>query len=569
MENTIYAYGNSADIIGILQGIALIMTGAATGAYHHLMQSIALLSLLVVSGTAIAKLRGHDIASSLLFLSVFYSGFILPTMTVNVYDTWSGTQTPVNNIPLGVGLIASSTSHIGYWLTEEYETNFSVVGDASYIQTGMMFGSRLQQQFGNTTVNDPQLSMNMNNFVQNCVNPVILNNPSRLNSLVHASDIWAYIGSASFSLNPALPVVYNGNSIDCVTDYANLTNDFKTWANTAATSINSKLGIDLIPSSIVASATPYFTGQISSISYSTQQALQQYAMMNILRNANISQAAVLGSTFALNQINNQASISKTLADSALPGIRNLIEDILLGVSPIIMLLVIASGNKGGKVLVSYAMGFVWIELWAPLYSIVNTLATGGYIQNASGLLGTTGLTMVNANALANLCVSENTIASLMSLSIPAISLALVKGGEMAIGGVASSIMSSMNGPAASMGSQLGSGSIQGGNVNWGNVNSGNLMSGNTRAGLTSFGGLNDSRGMVSLGDGFKQTHQDGANLTTTNADGRQTYQAGQSTGPAFASIRKSIGAALQQEAGNQETAALHRHSNTAPARALL
>lgn len=62
-----------------------------------------------------------------------------------------------------------------------------------------------------------------------------------------------------------------------------------------------------------------------------------------------------------------------LAGGTMPKARNAIELVRYAVFPIILLLTLVAGHHGGSVLKMYAGSLLWIQLWPPLYAIMNFL----------------------------------------------------------------------------------------------------------------------------------------------------------------------------------------------------
>jgi conjugal transfer mating pair stabilization protein TraG len=84
---------------------------------------------------------------------------------------------------------------------------------------------------------------------------------------------------------------------------------------------------------------------------------------------------------------------------------------------------------------SFAMSLVWIQLWPPLYAILNYVATLASARNleAAAKMGTVaqGLALETAASIYSGAVSDQAIAGYMVISIPIIATAIIKGGEVA------------------------------------------------------------------------------------------------------------------------------------------
>ena len=123
-----------------------------------------------------------------------------------------------------------------------------------------------------------------------------------------------------------------------------------------------------------------------------------------------------------------------LAEQALPLVRNVIEAVVYAVFPFVLLVLLLAQGKGlATGIRSFAMGLVWIQLWPPLYAILNyvgTLASARNLEAASRMGSTVqGLALETAARIHHGAVSDQAVAGHLVLSIPAIPAALVKGAE--------------------------------------------------------------------------------------------------------------------------------------------
>ena len=87
------------------------------------------------------------------------------------------------------------------------------------------------------------------------------------------------------------------------------------------------------------------------------------------------------------------------------------------------------------------MAFVWVQLWAPLYAVLNYIAT---LESASGALagrgqGIAGFTLSTTAVIGSTLISDQAVAGMMTLAIPVIATMIVTGGAQAL--------TSMTGPS--------------------------------------------------------------------------------------------------------------------------
>jgi conjugal transfer mating pair stabilization protein TraG len=132
-----------------------------------------------------------------------------------------------------------------------------------------------------------------------------------------------------------------------------------------------------------------------------------------------------------------------IAAQALPMIRNVIEAVIYAVFPFVLLLFLLAQGKGLALAIkSFVMSLVWIQLWPPLYAILNYVGTLASAKNlaAAASLGTNsrGLTLDTAAGIYQGAISDQAIAGYLVAAIPLIATAIIKGGEVAFQAVTAS-----------------------------------------------------------------------------------------------------------------------------------
>ena len=455
----IYAYGNVDTLNGIFNAIAAIMGGAG---YLGLIKTVAITGLLVAAFSGLfTPNRFHGWGWLVGFLMLYYTLF-LPKVDVTIIDKL-GTQAPivVGNVPLGVAFFGSATSSVGNNLTTFFETAFQVIPDnnaqlpeaLSYQKNGVMFANRLIQASRQMGITNPQLQADLNAFVANCTLYDLQDQSIDVSVFTQSSDIWSLMANT----NPARFSTYgNPLQIDtCNRVYTYLNNVIPNEVANA----RSQLALTLNPALDSTSALNAIDNQIEQAYYKTKIAtaaqasadlLRQNIMINVFQNANqrLGQklndpAAVMLATASANasaSTNSAYLVMGRLAQEALPMVRNVIEALIYAVFPIVFLLfLVAQGRALALCIKSFLMSLVWIQLWPPLFAILNYVATLASARNlaaaASINANTQALSLNTASLIYQGTLSDQAVAGFMVLSIPVIASALVKGGDMAMGAI--------------------------------------------------------------------------------------------------------------------------------------
>jgi hypothetical protein len=503
--HTVYAYWNADQIASVLNAVSMIMGG---GDYLTLMKALAVAGLLIAVTMGVVALRGETVWAYLLMVAVFYGCIFLPKTTVNVQDVRTNTNYAVANVPLGLALFASETSHIGKWMTEAFETAFTPVDEERFSKTGMAFGSRLIEELQNVRADLPSLEGEISMFVRKCVNPEFIGNTKVLDDLVKSTDLWGFIGATngpanSFSLNPARSTFVNNAALPCPDAYAALTVLLDGQTNNQIGVLGARVNPgNSMASTVILSQIPAVEAALLDVSRTAQDAVRQSIVANLLRDCRAQplsmQSGCVQSSAAVAMAEESAKVSYAamakVAAATLPKLRNAIELITIGVFPVVFLLIVIAGAKAGMVLKSYVAAMFWVQLWAPLYAIINAMAVKSDKADLLGIVHLAGgTTLANMTRLGNEALSNQSIAGLLTISVPVIALALIKGGEVAMSGVVSSIMGPAQGAAQKAGDSIGQGNITGGTVSWGIVNTSGVNTGNWGSGNSTFGNISANK----------------------------------------------------------------------------
>ena len=536
----VYAYWNVTQLVAIFNGIAAI---AGQNDFVGLLRATAVLGLIIAAIASLLRMRGEDLGTWMIFLVIFYAGLFLPKVTVTVIDRTS-TNPPavVANVPLGVAFFASMTSHVGDWLTRSFETVFSLPNEVRFQGGGLLFGSRVMQETRRAAIDQPVLQRDMVQFVKECVVPELINRTLDIDTLVRSTNIWGDIGAPGV-LNPGRLVTYDlGANVDtCPAVYVVLNNRI----NGATAREQTRLGRLLNPhepnplnaSALVAAQLPIVTTLLLGASATASETIRQNMMINLMRDSSVAIPQLLADPAAVQAALAQAQAEVTaqsafvtmakMAESALPKIRNVVEILVIAVFPIIVLLIVAAGSKAGLVIKSYVMAFVWVQLWAPLYAVLNYVAT---LESASGALaaaqGIAGFTLSTTAVIGSTLISDQAVAGMMTLAIPVIATMIVTGGAQALTSMTGTVMGPAQSSAQTAGAAAGAGNIGFANATWDtaswenrNAHSWALSSSTTSPSRSSF---TDVAGTVETGAGRLRAgvhHEPGAGRRDAADDG--------------------------------------------------
>ena len=119
-----------------------------------------------------------------------------------------------------------------------------------------------------------------------------------------------------------------------------------------------------------------------------------------------------------------------VAEQALPVFRNVVEAVTYAMFPLfVLLLLLTSGRETMLAFKGYAAVLIWIQLWPPLYAILNYMASiyGAYDLAAAADLGTgtKALALQTASTIYSRAISGEAVVGYLAISIPFIALSLL------------------------------------------------------------------------------------------------------------------------------------------------
>lgn len=451
----IYAYGNVDTLTGVFNAIAAIMGGAD---YLGLIKTVAITGVLVAAFAGLftpGKFAGW--AWFIGFMLV-YNAMFLPKVDVVIVDKL-GSQPPVavGNVPIGVAFFGHYTSRVGDVLTRFFETAFQVIPDTNaqlpselaYQKNGVMFGNRLIQATRAATVGDPQLRTDLIAFVYNCTIYDLQDGTIDPAAFAQSTDIWSLMGSP----NPARFSTW-GTPVQvdtCPNVYTQLANRLPAQIASArallAFQLNPTMDPALAPGVIDGQIEQAYTkSRIATAAQGAADLLRQNIMINLVQDTNSLAGLKLNdpaaTMLATARANATASTNASfltmgrIAAQALPMVRNVIEAVVYAVFPFVFLLFLLAQGRGlGLAIKSFVMSLVWVQLWPPLYAILNYVGTLASARNLAAAArmgsGAQGLSLDTAASIYQGAISDQAIAGYMVVSIPIIATAIIKGGEVA------------------------------------------------------------------------------------------------------------------------------------------
>lgn len=444
----IYAYQNSDSLFGIFNAVAAIV---GSGHYASALAAVGFcgfIAALLAYAFAPEKLQGWKWLGTVLLV---YSVLLVPKVDVGIVDKTGGApEQVVSNVPLGLAMFGSLTSQIGNTLTGLFETAFQTVGtglpsELTYQKNGLLFGNRLIRQTRNVVFRDPSFRTDLIGFIHNCTMYDLADGTVDPKAFATTGAVWPLMGTP----NPArFTTLTGGGASDvapCPDAYADL--DRRLPAQVAG--IRQSLALQLNPTlpgttaaSVIAREIQqaYISNSIANASATATDLIRQNAMINAINDTSDitgqqtnDPAAVMlavGRAQAVAQTNAFWINSGKVAEEALPIVRNVIESLVYALFPLmILLLLLTSGRETMLAFKGYVTVLIWIQLWPPLYAILNYMATlyaSHELAAAASWGAGQSLSLVTASPIYQNAISTQGVVGNLVISIPIIAWAALK-----------------------------------------------------------------------------------------------------------------------------------------------
>lgn len=485
----IYAYQNSDSLFGIFNAIAAIRGSDTYLSAIAAVTFCGFVAALLAYAFAPHKLQGWQWLASVVLV---YAILFVPRVTVGIVDKTGGAPVKVvDNVPFGVALFGGLTSTIGNTLTELFETAFQVIpgnpnlpSELTYQKNGLMFGHRLIRETGKVIFQDPNFRTDLVNFIHNCTMYDLIDGTLDPTVFARADDAWGLMATP----NPARFTTLTGSGGMVTTDTCpNVYNDLNLRIPAQVTFIQGKLAAQLNPTlpgvaaaGVIAAQIQqaYLKNNIANAAATAADIIRQNAVINAINDTSqligqktndpASMVLAVGRAQATAQTNAAWINSGKIAEQALPVVRNVVEALAYAIFPIMVLLLFLTGGRETMMaLKNYIAVLIWIQLWPPLYAILNYMAS---IYAASELSaaanvggGLKALSLQTASSIYANAISSEAVVGYLTISIPFIAWAALKRME----NLGNTVVGGLSGLQSTAGMATGASAV--GNVSMGNV----------------------------------------------------------------------------------------------------
>lgn len=462
-EMTVVTYGGLSILENILNGIAMLFHNK--GPFYYYSYMAALFGAFITIAKSFFSPDLNLFKNNLLSILIFWIILLNTTTTVYIEDrlvlerkqtvssSTSSDTLPtisegfhkagakVENIPFLIGFLSKMISTIGYKITKAVEAVMHIPNDLRYSEVGMLFGSESAIEMANIQISDGILDANLKAFCRNCVTYDLGLHFYTLDDLKHTNNLLEFLKNKT--ANSRYVYYQEGHKGELVS------------CKNAIEKIGEKLapgGKELLHQAkkAIFQHLPLTYYALTKISEDKDKLIQQSLIISALMNENATE------TFAVKraalQQKSTYQVIGAQAGNSLVWMRNVLEALVY--ASIIFIIPLCFLPSGFTYLLNWIYLVIWIQLWPPFYAILQYIMQIKAYSEATNyiLFQKSSMTIYSAPGLSEIYSNISALSGYLSLFIPFLSYAILKGGVGSLVHLAGSIIS----PVLSAGSVAGS-----------------------------------------------------------------------------------------------------------------
>jgi len=553
MNYDIITYGAGETLEATFNALAALINGQNGSIFNTLVRLGSFLGVLWGMMLVFYGEQMHFLTRWFLPYFVILMGFFTPTCTVHIIDPTSHhPPRTVQNIPFGIGMVAGTISKMGHEITQKIEAVFRLPDDLLYHKTGAVMASRLIADSKIAHITNPDIAETMREFVNQCVFfDALLGRKYTLDDLKNSDDIWDLVKR---NASPARSFMYKEPKqkpeiLTCQAGVQKLEGLLNVEVkNTFKTCEGRVFGNTQASGNLVKQYLPVSINYMTNMSKTAEDYMRQQMMIYGVIDAQESRSVALGNApdFAkrrayLQQRETQESLA-WMASQKILAMKNVLEALIY--AAFIFLLSLALLPMGWRFIGTWVSLVLWIQLWPPLYAILNFMMNMAAQSQSQGIIQSKGITIANSVGFTNLHADMAAQAGFLTISVGALAYALVKGGAASFVHLAGHLA----GPGTSAASQA-AGDMISGNYSFGNVTQGTVQAHNTTMGQHMLS-PSYSSGAFSQNDGViaRITGSDGGHIVNvSNSNLRSSINLSESLSHSYAESATQAATASQSE----------------------
>lgn len=467
----VFTVGGGEYLVNVFNAVA---SWAGSGGYRGLIRVVMVMAFTWALLVTAWNMDPRALLKWFMQATLMYLVVMVPTISVKVTDRTNPgvTAAVVDNVPIGLGLVAGFTSQIGDYLTRAAETVFAMPNVLNYSTGGMIYGAKLLDATQGLRIDDPVFATNLNEHFKQCVFYDILLGRKTYNDILRAPDMLVAMGPGSVALSQQF--IYNDGTsgiVTCETAYTFIVNGWQSYYSAALP----KMAGQFFPGILATQAQTRLNNDLNGISAagmtsSSSQLVRQAMFINAMTEARDSFASgsaqgaidAFAQTRADIQTRNTYSTIASGAMKWVPLLNIVLTVVFYSLFPILFLLMLLPTN-GMTVAKGYITGFFYLAAWGPLFVILNMIFMSRWQDSLASWGANGGLTAANFSGISAVNQDVGALAGYMIMSVPFIAAGMAKG-AMAIASHSTSFLSPSQNAAEQAAAEATTGNYSYGNA---------------------------------------------------------------------------------------------------------
>jgi len=513
----VFTIGGGEYIVNVLNAVSAWCGG---GGFRSLIRVVMVIGLIYSLLVVAFSMNWRAWLNWFLGATLMYGALIVPTTSVKVTDRLNPAlpAAVVDNVPVGLAVVASISSQTGDWMTRTAETVFTMPAALQLTTNGMIYGSRLFDRTREFRIRDPRAKANVEEYIRQCLFYDFMLGHKGMSDVANSTNLLEAIGPGSDARGMKwIPASGPSEIVTCREGYGELANVTipaettvgllyearRMYPNLSDAAARTKLEGDL---PLIGNA--FFNG-----SQTAPQIFQQRALVDAFLEARANLGGADGDTFSNMRADEQARNTYTsIADQAMtwvPLLNIVLTVVFYAMFPVIFPLFLLP-QTGVPAVKGYFTGFFYLAAWGPLYAVLHMFIMDRTAR-AMQAVSDGGVTMASMAGIDAVNADTATIAGFMMMSIPFLAAGMARG-AMAISSQATSMLAPAQGAAEAAAVERTTGNYAYGNLSYQNL-TGNVRQADQFNSAPSF----------SAGMGRSSFHNADGTTTAYTADGTSVF----------------------------------------------
>lgn len=475
----VFTIGGGEYVVNVFNAVAAWCGG---GGYRSLLQVVMVMGLAYSLAVVAFNLDWRAWMNWFIQSTLIYMMLMVPTVSVKVTDRIDPGLAPavVDNVPLGLGVMASLTSQIGDWMTRQAETVFVMPNAVALSNNGMIYGARLLEKARSFQITDSVFRANLDEQMKQCVFYDVLLGFKSMDTLTRSTNVWAALAPGSparsqrwiASTGPGttettiIPCNEAYNRLDA-TFNAEIEKDIVPFARGAYPKL-----IDTVAAQKLKDDLPIVAAHMHGSSADVYTYLKQTSTIDSFLAARESFSDAGWDAYASQRADAQAKNTYTsIAQQAMtwvPLLGIVLTVVFYAMFPVLFPLFLFP-RTGVATLRGYAVGFFYLASWGPLYVILHMFVMSR-AASAYHAIAPNGPTLLIVDGIESVNIDISTLAGFLMMSVPFLAAGMAKG-AMAIAGQATSMLMPAQNAAEQAASERTTGNYSYGNTSFQNLTS--------------------------------------------------------------------------------------------------